>query len=509
MPTDSSEPLPPNDPLRQLQRRFLLGICAVGVLATLNQLIVQPWLIRLTSDAPVINVAGRQRMLSQKLAKSALQLAATWPDDEASSDNGTPAAQEALQELSKAVQEWATAHRGLQFGDASLGLPANGNAKIGRAFEDLEPHFGRMRDAALRLQREAADPEVRRAAVATILSEEREYLPRMHAIVGLFEADARDRITVLQRAGWVILGVILLLLAALSRFAIRPVLRAVELRVAERTERLRAMNTQLEHEILERRQAEERTRELLDQLAHASRLNSLGQLAAGLAHELNQPLGAITNYAEAAQCYLDQELPDSIAARQALGRISGASLRAGTIVHRLRNFIRSGRHQREAVDAQALIAEVIELCDPEARKRDVRVLFEPGKRPLPRITADPIQLQQVLVNLLQNAMQALDGLPAERREIRVTLTCDADELRIDVADRGPGFTREQQDRLFDPFVTTRAEGLGMGLAICRSIIQEHGGRLWAISPAAGGAVFSFSLPLQTPHDELADYLHSR
>ncbi len=468
-----------NDPLRLLQRRFVGGMVAVAALALLNQLVLQPWLIQLTSDAPTINVAGRQRMLSQKLSKAALEL----------TDQTRHRARDAREELRQALADWAVAHRGLQYGDPALGLPANENSQIRNAFQDLEPHFQKMHDAARRLIAADVDEPAPQQLAEIILEEEGKYLPRMHRIVGLFEAESRKRVSHLRIAGWVIVGLILALLFSLVWFAIRPVMRLIEQRVVERTEQLRTMNRQLEREIADRRRAEHRTRELLDQLAHAARLNSLGQMAAGLAHELNQPLGAIVNYAEAAGCHLEQDFEKHEEARKILTRISAAGLRAGAIVHRLRNFIRKEKNARQAVLLPALIAEVIELCEPEARKRGVKIEFASKVRSenFPAPTVDGIQIQQVLVNLIQNAIEALRDKPAAERLVWIVLGFEADdELRIDVIDRGCGFDEEQAETLFAPFFTTRTEGLGMGLAICRSIIQEHGGRFWATSQRAAG-----------------------
>jgi C4-dicarboxylate-specific signal transduction histidine kinase len=302
---------------------------------------------------------------------------------------------------------------------------------------------------------------------------------------------------------------ILLLLASLARFAIQPVMRVIEQRVVERTGQLQTVNNHLEREIAERELAEHRTRELLDQLAHASRLNSLGQMAAGLAHELNQPVGAVVNYAEAAQCHLESNCRQLSEARNILRKISGAGMRAGKIVRRLRGFIRKEKHAREQVVICALINEVIELCEPEARKRQVRIEFETASETasLPKLAVDAIQIQQVLVNLIQNAMQAMEENPAEDRLVRLVLGIESDdELRIDVIDGGCGFDNQQAESLFAPFFTTRNEGLGMGLAICRSIVQEHAGRFWATSRQTGGSIFSFTLPLVIEH-EPADCLH--
>ncbi|MBD3675117.1 MAG: type IV pili methyl-accepting chemotaxis transducer N-terminal domain-containing protein [Planctomycetaceae bacterium] len=498
MNTDQSS----REPLKILQRRFLRGMLAIAVLAMLNQLVLQPWLIQLTADAPTMNVAGRQRMLSQKLSKAALELT----DRRHSAGERAP-----REELQEALSDWSIAHRGLQFGNSDLELPVNESSVIQSAFEDLDPHFQKIQAAAQELISPDIDEATQQRLTDVILEEEGKYLPKMHRIVGLFESESRKRVSQLRLAGWGILLAILILLTALSHFAIQPVMRVIEQRVKERTIRLETMNKQLEQEIDERESAEQRTRQLLDQLAHSSRLNSLGQMAAGLAHELNQPLGAIVNYSETAQCYLEQEPRKNIQALDVLTKISSASLRAGTIVHRLRSFIRKDREVKESVNIRELVTEVVELCSPEARQENVRieVKFSADQDSRESPVVDVIQTQQVLVNLLQNAMQAMQEVDRTRRLISILISYETeDELRVDVTDRGKGFTTKDVETMFTPFYTTRKEGLGMGLAICRSIISDHGGQFWASSPGVGqGATFSLTLPLVTKDEQTANYLH--
>lgn len=474
---------------------------AIAVLAMLNQLVLQPWLIQLTADAPTINVAGRQRMLSQKLSKAALELT----DRRHSAGERVP-----REELREALRDWSVAHHGLQYGDSDLKLPVNESDVIQSAFEDLEPHFQKIQSAAQQLISPETDEATQQRLTEVILAEEGKYLPQMHQIVGLFESESRKRVSQLRVAGWGILIAILLLLMALSHFAIQPVMKVIEQRVKERTLRLETMNRQLEQEIAERESAEQRTRQLLDQLAHSSRLNSLGQMATGLAHELNQPLGAIVNYSETAQCYLEQDPRNNAQALDVLTKISSASLRAGTIVHRLRSFIRKDKESKEVVDIRELVSEVAELCTPEARQENVRIEVEYGSdlNSMDTPVVDVIQIQQVLVNLLQNAIHAMQEVDRTSRLISITIRFETeDELRIDVTDRGRGFTAENVESMFTPFYTTREEGLGMGLAICRSIIGDHGGQFWATSPGVGqGATFSLTLPL-VKQNEPTNYLH--
>jgi C4-dicarboxylate-specific signal transduction histidine kinase len=237
-------------------------------------------------------------------------------------------------------------------------------------------------------------------------------------------------------------------------------------------------------------------------LGHASRVTSLGQLATGLAHELNQPLTAIANYAESA--LIASSTPgDQDVRHPLLERIRDSALRAGLIVRRMRNFVRPSPGSRANVSLPSLIDDVIQLCQPELRadgvQMEMHVDTEAGT-----VCVDAIQIQQVLVNLLQNALQAMRPLPRENRHLRLRASREAGEIQVDVEDSGPGFDPRQSGLIPEQFATTRSEGLGMGLAISRTIVTAHGGRLWAANRPEGGARVSFSLPVMGSHADLID-----
>ena len=254
-------------------------------------------------------------------------------------------------------------------------------------------------------------------------------------------------------------------------------------------------------DVTERHETERRLHELQLELLHASRLSAMGQMAAALAHELNQPLGAATNFLGAARLALQSARPG--APQRALARIEKAveqTVRAGAILGRLRDFIAHGETDKRIVSAPRLIEDAIALAllgakDPSLR---IRSDFATEERP---IVADRVQIQQVVFNLVRNALEATAG--RSPREITVA-TCPAGhaELQVSVTDTGPGLG-EDPEAVFRPFASTKASGMGLGLSICRTIVEAHGGRLWAEPRPGGGAVFRFTLPL-APLLETAD-----
>ena len=259
------------------------------------------------------------------------------------------------------------------------------------------------------------------------------------------------------------------------------------------TQGVRLMGTL--HDITERNEALEQVRLAQERLAHVARLSTMGEMAAGLSHEINQPLTAIATYAQACQRLLgSEETPVSAELREALSQIGKQALRAGEVIRRLRSMVRSREFRRETIDCNDLIQDLAALAVTDARAADVRLTLElaPG---LPPVTGDPIQLQQVLLNLVRNAIDALSDSDRAQREI-VVQTClrDAGDVEIAVIDRGPGVSADVALKLFSPFFTTKAQGTGLGLAISSTIVRTHGGRLGYRENPGGGACFYFTLP---------------
>lgn len=242
-------------------------------------------------------------------------------------------------------------------------------------------------------------------------------------------------------------------------------------------------------DLSERRKIEARMQKL-----HAERLNAVGELAAGLAHELNQPLSATTIYLKTARRLL-QMSPDERPANveETLDSAAAQLMRAGQIIAHLREFIARGEPDKTIQSLHELIREANELMTGEVKQADISVTFRLDA-PDDRILADRVQIKQVMVNLMRNAKDAMGG--STRRELVVsTLPAGRTMIRVDVADTGPGLTEEARASLFEPFTTTKANGLGVGLTIARSIVEAHYGKIWAGANEDGGATFSFALPV--------------
>ncbi len=244
--------------------------------------------------------------------------------------------------------------------------------------------------------------------------------------------------------------------------------------------------------------AEEEIRDLVNRLAHSSRVGVMGEMAASIAHEVNQPLTAISLYAQAAARLVGDDPDADGDVVSSLQKINDQALRAGDIIHSLRTWIREQDTQREESECNALIQSVVEIVSMEARNNDVEIELDLEPK-LPTIVCDPVQIQQVTLNLIKNAIDALaeqdETGSGETRKVRVSSRhSGADRIQVTVQDRGPGVAPEAKEKLFDTFFTTKAAGMGMGLAICRTIIQAHGGTLDFRDNPDGGASFYFVLP---------------
>lgn len=227
-------------------------------------------------------------------------------------------------------------------------------------------------------------------------------------------------------------------------------------------------------------------------LAHVARLSMMGELATGLAHEINQPLYAIGNYARGCIQRLDSGSFDVGELREAIGHIASETGRAAEIIRRLRDFVRKREPHRSSTQLNHLIREAVQLSAVELRQRQIILQLRLADD-LPLLLANSIQIQQVVLNLIRNGMEAFDD--RAERVLEIKTTAGPDVLEVVVRDNGRGFPATDADRLFEPFFTTKSEGLGMGLAISRSIIEAHGGRLWAAPSAGRGAQFHFTLPI--------------
>jgi PAS domain S-box-containing protein len=245
----------------------------------------------------------------------------------------------------------------------------------------------------------------------------------------------------------------------------------------------------------EARESERRYHEAQMELAHANRVATLGQLSASIAHEINQPVAAAVNNASAALRWLGKEPPDLEQARQALNRIFKNGNRASEVIGRMRALLKKAPLQEEDVDINDAILEVIALTRGEVTKNSISVRTQYAEG-LPLIRGDRVQLQQVILNLIINAVEALSSVGEGPRELIIsTGETESNGVLVAIRDSGPALTPASLERVFDAFYTTKPGGLGMGLSICRSIIEAHGGQLWASVNVPRGAVFQFTVPV--------------
>jgi len=247
-------------------------------------------------------------------------------------------------------------------------------------------------------------------------------------------------------------------------------------------------------DITERKEAAEALLTVQADLAHAARVSTMGELTATMAHEINQPLAAVVTNGEAALRWLRRPAPDLGEATDALGRVVTNGRRAGEIVARIRGFLAKSPPRHESLDLAEMIGEAAQLLERELARHAV-ILRQENEPGLPRVRGDRLQLQQVVVNLMVNGIQAMAAIRDRPRVLTVRTSRQEDgPVRVDVADTGEGIRPEALERVFQPFYTTKSNGMGMGLAICRSTVEAHGGRLW-VSDAGPGAVFHVLLPV--------------
>jgi two-component system sensor kinase FixL len=242
------------------------------------------------------------------------------------------------------------------------------------------------------------------------------------------------------------------------------------------------------------REAEKHARSLENRLAHVDRFNLMGEMAAGIAHEINQPLSAIATYAQAARRVLQRTPVNTQSLDDICAKIDAQARRAGQVIENVRKFIRRQEDRSEPIDVNEVISDVRDLMEADAHAAGVPIALEQGGD-LPRVRADAIQLQQVLLNLTRNAVDAMRDGPERRRGIIVATERTEDGgVRVSVTDHGPGVAKSLGEHIFHPFVTTKSTGLGVGLAISRTIVQAFGGTLAYEDNPAGGAVFTVELP---------------
>lgn len=484
----------------RINRRSLVALTIVGLLLVLSQVLVQPPTLRLLIDAPTINLAGRQRMLSQRIAKAGLAM-------ERATDPSERTRRRA--ELVQVLATWTESHDRLRRGE-STGVAGRPSEALRSAFRELQPSYERIRHAVAGLLAGEGSTNL-----SKLLAAESEYLPRMDRLVGLYEREAQAHVNRLSRFGWGATALTLLALVGIGRFVLRPASDLIGRQVAElrrsrdeleervrlRTLELQRLNHDLAREVAERVRAEERQRAAVEQFSHGARATVVGEMASGLAHELNQPLGAIANYVEGCLVTLAAPTPALDDVRAVLERVLATTLRAGAIVQRIRRFVTRHESVREPLDPNRLVADVEEFLGDEARRRGITLSLDLA-RDLPSCWADPVQIQQVLVNLLRNAFDATAATQTQHSTVIIaTGTEPGGGIEFRVTDNGEGIPAHRIGQVFDAYYSTRDEGMGMGLAISRTIVEAHHGRIRVESEPGVRTQFRFTLPASDGHDD--------
>ena len=249
-------------------------------------------------------------------------------------------------------------------------------------------------------------------------------------------------------------------------------------------------------DVTERKRVELELQRQREELAHVTRVSTVGELTTSVAHELNQPLGAILSNAEAAEMFLNADPPALDEVREILADIRKDDQRAGEVIRRLRSLLRKHELAPQSIEINEAVQEILKVLSTDATARRVAIKFE-KTADLPHVWCDPVHLQQVILNLVVNGMEAMSGLLEDQRQVTVrTEPGDNGTVKIAVADSGPGIPIEKLPKLFEPFFTTKKEGMGMGLSIARTIVEAHHGQMWAKNNLGAGATFYFTVPVE-------------
>ena len=329
------------------------------------------------------------------------------------------------------------------------------------------------------------------AGIVSVLALDYYFIPPLHAL-GIGPEDVADLIAFIATAlfiSW---------LNSEQKRAKESIRRArdeLDERVVERTSDLKKANDQLQSEIAEREEAENRLLAAQTEMARISRITTMGELAASIAHELNQPLGSIVMSGDACLRWLEANPPNLDEVHQAVEAIIRDGTRASGVLVRTRNLIRRGERLRESLDVNQVIREVLSLLEDRFRREGISLHAETPEN-LPPAMVDRVLLQQVILNLLLNAMDAMRPNNDRPKILRIRTEQSLGNIVVVVQDSGPGLDPDHLSRIFEPFYTTKVDGIGMGLTISRSIVEAHGGRLWAVANDGSGSSFCFTLPIE-------------
>jgi C4-dicarboxylate-specific signal transduction histidine kinase len=329
------------------------------------------------------------------------------------------------------------------------------------------------------------------AALLSVVALDYYFIPPLYAL-GISLEEAPDMIVFVATAlfiGW-LSGE-----QKRAKESLRHARDELDAKVRARTAELKRANEQLQSEIAERESAEEGLFRAQAEIAHIARITTMGELTASIAHELNQPLGSIVMSGDACLRWLTAKPPNLDEVLQAVEAIIRDGTRASSVLVRIRGLLRRGERLRERSDINDIIREVIALSDGELRRSGASLRTEmPGS--LPPVVVDRVLLQQVILNLMMNAVEAMRAVSDRVRVLRIrTEEQPSGSIVVLVQDSGVGLDPKHSSRMFEAFYTTKAEGIGMGLNISRSIIETHGGRLWAVANDGPGSTFCFTLPI--------------
>jgi C4-dicarboxylate-specific signal transduction histidine kinase len=334
------------------------------------------------------------------------------------------------------------------------------------------------------------------AGVLSVVALDYFFIPPLYAL-GIGPEDAVDMITFVATA---------LFISWLNseqnraKESIRRARDELDARVKERTADLKMANQQLQSEIAEREAAENRLFEAQNEIARIARITTMGELVASIAHEVNQPLGSIVMSGDSCLRWLEAKPPNLDEAHQAVEAIIRDGTRASNVLVRTRKLLRRGERLRESLDINEVIREVLSLSDGELRRNGISMRIEMQEN-LPPATIDRVLLQQVLLNLIMNGMDAMRTISDRTRVLSIRTEEHASgTITVLVQDSGAGIDPDNLSRIFETFFTTKREGIGMGLTISRSIIEAHGGRLWAVANDGPGSTFCFTLPIEKEGD---------
>jgi C4-dicarboxylate-specific signal transduction histidine kinase len=329
------------------------------------------------------------------------------------------------------------------------------------------------------------------AAIVSVLALDYFFIPPLYAL-GIGPEDVADLIAFVATAlfiSW---------LNGAQRRAKESIRRAhdkLDERVRERTSDLKRANDQLQLEIAEREAAESRLLTAQSEMARVSRITTMGELAASIAHELNQPLGSIVMSGDACLRWLESNPPNLDEVHQAVEAIIRDGTRASNVLVRTRKLIRRGERLRESLDVNQVIREVLSLLEDRFRREGISLRADTPED-LPPAMVDRVLLQQVILNLLLNAIDAMRPINDRPKNLRIRTEQSPGNIVVLVQDSGPGLDSDQLSRIFEAFYTTKVDGIGMGLTISRSIVEAHGGRLWAVANDGPGSSFYFTLPIE-------------